>query len=236
METMKHLELCSAWAARTRTRAYIRELASKYKWKRVLEISPGRKPIFFREEHEHCKYADYFSTEDVVKNNTSHYNSNHKDDFISIDYSLKDDPELTDIENNSLDACASSHVIEHIPNPVKHLALLSSKLKPGGSYVLLIPDKMCNFDVFRQPSELSDWMHAYQTNSSRANPREFLNFKSKAALDNDFPGNKAAMHKQSVHNYYNQAICNTQFTCNIEEAYAEFVYTRRKSNRPRVLQ
>ena len=124
----KLFELAATWEVKKTTRTIIRKFSEKLKWEKVLEISPGNKPIFYRQQHQYCKYADYFSTDDVVKNNHKRYGYNPANNFVEIDFSLKDDPVLLEVDSGSLNACSSSHVLEHIPDPIRHFMLISNKL------------------------------------------------------------------------------------------------------------
>lgn len=51
---------------------------------------------------------------------------------------------------------ASSHVIEHQPDLVAHLAQVERLLEPGGLYALVIPDCRYCFDHFIAPSTIAD--------------------------------------------------------------------------------
>ncbi|MFO6418779.1 methyltransferase domain-containing protein [Hylemonella sp. W303a] len=59
-------------------------------------------------------------------------------------------------EQNSLDFIFSSHVIEHLANPLGHLAYWSKLLKKGGVVAAVIPDMRGCKDYVFQPSTLEE--------------------------------------------------------------------------------
>ena len=46
---------------------------------------------------------------------------------------------IKDIKNNSCDVVFSSHVLEHVENPIETLKLIKSKIKEGGKLILVLP-------------------------------------------------------------------------------------------------
>ena len=48
--------------------------------------------------------------------------------------------------DNSLDYVVTSHVLEHVPNPVKALAEWYRVLRPGGIIYCLVPDRRYTWD------------------------------------------------------------------------------------------
>lgn len=65
----------------------------------------------------------------------------------------------------TIDACVASHVIEHIPNPVKFFQAMARILKPGGQLSLAVPDKRYCFDFFQPLTCTGDWLHAWKRNA-----------------------------------------------------------------------
>ena len=55
----------------------------------------------------------------------------------------------------SLDYIASSHLFEHLPNPILTLCNWYQLLKPGGIIYLVVPDRRFTFDRFRARTPLS---------------------------------------------------------------------------------
>ena len=76
------------------------------------------------------------------------------------------------IENDSLDFIIASHVIEHTTNPLRAIQSAYCKLRSGGKFLIVIPDKEATFDRsravttlahiisdFDQPTRERDWEH-----------------------------------------------------------------------------
>jgi hypothetical protein len=88
---------------------------------------------------------------------------------------------------------ASSHVIQRHPNLVKHLQDVSARLKPGGFYVLWVPDKRYCFEHFLPESTVGDMLEAFYAD------RRFHTLKS--AIDQEAlrAHNDSGRHWQGDH-------------------------------------
>lgn len=65
------------------------------------------------------------------------------------------------IVDGTFDAVLSSHVVEHQPDLVRHLRAVTRCLRPGGAYLLLVPDKRYCFDHFLPTSTIADVLEAH---------------------------------------------------------------------------
>lgn len=73
-------------------------------------------------------------------------------------------PEATDlrgIEDKSYDCVFSSHVLEHVANPLRALFEWKRVLKDGGVLLLVVPHKEATFDHNRQVTKLSHLIQDY---------------------------------------------------------------------------
>jgi SAM-dependent methyltransferase len=75
--------------------------------------------------------------------------------------------ELSGLANESYDFIISSHMIEHTANPLGALAAWKRVLRPGGTLVLLVPDKERTFDNKRATTTMEHLLA-----DDRANTRE----------------------------------------------------------------
>lgn len=66
------------------------------------------------------------------------------------------------VADNSLDFIFSSHVFEHLANPLGHLEHWFRKLKPGGRMLCVIPDLMGTKDALQKPSGVEEWIEEFQ--------------------------------------------------------------------------
>lgn len=64
--------------------------------------------------------------------------------------------------DGSLDFIFSSHVFEHLANPLGHLEHWHAKLKPGGHVLMIVPELSATKDRFMRPSTLKEIVREYQ--------------------------------------------------------------------------
>jgi SAM-dependent methyltransferase len=65
---------------------------------------------------------------------------------------------------------ASSHNLEHLPNPVRFLRGCYNALEPGGFLCMAVPDYRACFDHFRMPTRLVDWLDAFHEDRKQPSP------------------------------------------------------------------
>lgn len=121
--------------------SYIRKLTGE-----GLELGPGHNPKI---KHENVKYLEKYELDEwksanIIKNDTAL-------DFSK--YILGEAHELPS-DNNSLDFIFSSHVFEHLFNPIGHLRHWRTKLKQGGKVAAVVPGIYGAKDYFAKPSTL----------------------------------------------------------------------------------
>lgn len=61
-----------------------------------------------------------------------------------------------------LDFIIASHVLEHLPSPLKALRSWYEALRPGGSLLLKVPDKRFTFDHRRERTPLTHLIEEYE--------------------------------------------------------------------------
>lgn len=77
-----------------------------------------------------------------------------------IDY-VSDNGDLSIVDDKRFDFVLSCHCIEHQPDLIEHLNQVSRILKPGGFYLLLIPDKRYCFDYYLAESTIASVVQAH---------------------------------------------------------------------------
>ena len=116
------------------TPAILREIATSRLSGAGIEFGAGTSPLAVP---LHCdvKFADFCSQEDLLRRA---YDA-QGEDFVRLSYvmGLED---MGPVADGSLDFVIASHVIEHVRNPLHTFEQAFRKLKPGGSYVLIVPD------------------------------------------------------------------------------------------------
>ena len=88
--------------------------------------------------------------------------------------------DMNGIENESLDFILSSHVIEHVRNPMKPLEMGWKKLKKGGKMIFCVPDKEKTYDVDRDVTLLSHFIDDYLNYVKERDILHYVDFLSKA--------------------------------------------------------
>lgn len=115
----------------------------------ILEIGPFSRPLF---RGPHVTYFDVLDRAGLTHLGTQlglHEGSQIPDiHFVSATGDLT-------IVPGTFDVVASSHVIEHQPDLVRHLNQVAAVLKPGGYYFLWIPDKRYCLDHFQAESTIA---------------------------------------------------------------------------------
>lgn len=80
---------------------------------------------------------------------------------VDIDF-VSPNGDLSIVPSEQFDVVLSSHCIEHQPDLISHLRNVWRVLKPGGSYLLVVPDKRYCFDHFFKPSSVSAVIEAHR--------------------------------------------------------------------------
>ncbi len=76
----------------------------------------------------------------------------------------------------SLDYIASSHVFEHLSNPILALCDWYRVLKPGGIIYMVVPDRRFTFDHLRKRTSLSHLVHDFENNTTSCDPTHIGDF------------------------------------------------------------
>ena len=77
---------------------------------------------------------------------------------------------------NSLDYIASSHLFEHLPNPILTLLEWYKILKPGGIIFMIVPDRRFTFDHHRERTSLSHIIEDFEKGITACDPTHIEEF------------------------------------------------------------
>jgi SAM-dependent methyltransferase len=133
----------------------------------ALEIGPYAQPLL---RGSHVKYADIYSTA-ALREMAPAMNLDPAG-VPEIDWVVA--PHDLGTIDEMFDAVLSSHAIEHQPNLVGHLRQVSRLLRPGGRYMLLVPDHRYCFDHFKTASTTVDVLDADARNVRLHDPRSLI--------------------------------------------------------------
>lgn len=154
---------------------------------RTLEIGAGARPMFRRAEFPNARILDYYTTEELVR----HFQEDYKGQqvtaaqFEPVDYVCKDGDYRAVIGDAArFDVIFSAHALEHQPDLVRHLQTLEGLLEGDGMIVLIVPDKRCTFDVFRQVTTTSDVLAAYAERRRAPAPKAVFDVYAASTAEN----------------------------------------------------
>ncbi|MCH6254953.1 class I SAM-dependent methyltransferase [Puniceicoccaceae bacterium K14] len=112
-------------------------------------------------------------------------------------------------ENESLDFVASSHVLEHIANPIKALLEWQRVLKPGGVVYTVIPDRRFTFDHRRELTTAEHMIDDYRkgtTDCDAVHINDFIYGIDWSQTHPDIPENEVPNHQKSHSEYYEKEV------------------------------
>lgn len=167
---------------------------------RGVELGPGPKPQVLPATDVDVSYIEQMPPEEWKRLYAN------KDDVIDETlwrhYRVGDAHDLP-VEDESLDFIFSSHVFEHLANPLRHLELWRAKLRDGGRVVGVVPDYIGSKDYLAEPSELVNLIAEYQTGSlspTRDHYRRYAEIRNIADGGDAMWENQRSIH---VHFYSN---------------------------------
>lgn len=118
--------------------------------------------------------------------------------------------------NGSLDSIGrkfeyivSSHLIEHQPNLIKHLASVARLLETGGEYWLIVPDQRYCFDHFLPPSRLSEVVMRHETGQMQPSKWQLMEHRA-LTTHNDCVRHWAGDHGESMSNLKSKVESSTR--------------------------
>jgi len=154
----------------------------------VIEIGPLCSPIVQRSSGS-VRYVDHLCTEDL----RAKYADNPsvaQDRICEVDIVWPGTGKL-DLSGFTAKTCVASHVIEHIPDPLRWLNHLSDALDSDGQIALAIPDKRYTFDVRRSETRPDEVLAAFIEERSTPSPAQIIGhglFYSFSTLENLWNG------------------------------------------------
>jgi len=134
-----------------------------------LEIGPGHQPFV---KHENVTYLEKFPIETWSSANRKAL----PEDPIWQKYKIGIANDLP-VEDASLDFIFSSHVFEHLANPLGHIEHWIRKLRPGGSVVCIVPAISGARDYRAKPSELFTVLEEFTSGSYDVRRTHFEYYK-----------------------------------------------------------
>ncbi len=122
-----------------------------------IEIGAFHSPLAVPAEAE-VTYVDRFSTDDAARL----FQEAASHDSVVRPSVLAPADHLPMFADGSLDFVLASHLLEHLPNPIRALAEWHRILRRGGTLVILLPDCRYTFDWRRSPTTLRHLLEDYE--------------------------------------------------------------------------
>jgi hypothetical protein len=171
---------------------------------RGIEIGPGTNPQVLPSSEVDITYIEQSSPEqwNTLYNKTGKYPVNTQ---LWSHYQIGEAHSLP-VPDESLDFIFSSHVFEHLANPLGHLQYWYSKLKPGGLILAIVPDIAGCKDYVYRPCPLSDILKEYQQGIMEPNLEHYNRWAKYRAPGQDPKVYYDAKRSIHVHFYTNRNI------------------------------
>ena len=163
-----------------------------------VEIGPGPKPQILPNHHTQVKYVEQ-STPDQWRKLYG------KDFKTPVDEALWEHYVVGNADNipadpGSLDFIFSSHVVEHLANPLGHMAYWNTLLKPGGIIAAIIPDKDGCKDFVFAPSSLDELMDEFRRGGTEVELHHYERWAKHRAPDT--PASEILKSGRSIHAHF----------------------------------
>lgn len=167
-----------------------------------VEIGPGPKPQILPMQDVEVSYIEQMPPEDWEKlyNHTGKY---QVDKALWQHYRIGEAHALP-VPDGTLDFIFSSHVFEHLANPLGHLSHWRSKLRPGGLILAVVPDIAGTRDYIHKPCPLSDFLAEQDAGLIEPTLEHYLRWARHRAPEKDAAQLKADRRSIHVHFFTNR--------------------------------
>lgn len=136
---------------------------------------------------------------------------------------ISDAIDLSQINENSYDFVLSSNCLEHIANPLKALVEWRRVIKPNGSLILVLPNKISNFDHQRSTTTFDHILKDFDNNTSEYDLTHLEEILELHDLYMDPPaGNLADFKRRSLDNINNRALHHHVFNLNVMKSMLNY--------------
>ncbi len=124
-----------------------------------LEVGPGESPFPLTSGAARVTYLDRWGVRDIRRLFAEIDRERFSDPDLQVDLNVD---RLSALADESQDFVIASHVLEHLVEPLGQLQDIYRVLKPGGTLLLLLPDRRRTFDRTRPPTSLAHLIDEHQ--------------------------------------------------------------------------
>ncbi|MDD2759960.1 MAG: methyltransferase domain-containing protein [Methylomonas sp.] len=201
----------------------------KFATGRGVEIGPGPKPQIIPSNGIDVEYVE----ESPIEKWVEAYDPKGKYGALSADFSKYTIGTAWNLPqaDNSLDFIFSSHVFEHLANPIGHLLRWKSKLKPGGKILAVVPDLTGTKDYRAAPStivEILDELRAGLVAPTRQHYLRWAEMKNQASRVDELISHGVSIH---VHFYTAQSMALLLDKCINEHGFQSYSIQHRQNHK-----
>jgi SAM-dependent methyltransferase len=132
-----------------------------------VEIGPGMRPFVRPGPDVEVRFVEATPVAEWKSNYGKAVDPAGFDQSLWDHYVIGDGHELECCDDDSLDFIFSSHVFEHLMNPLGVLENWSRKLRSGGVVLAVIPDYRYCFDLRQRPSSRKEWLQEHDSGGWR---------------------------------------------------------------------
>lgn len=145
---------------------------------RVLEIGALAVPLVAPDEAR-VDYVDHLDTEGLRDEYRDHPDVDI-DKLVEVTHVWNGGTFAEVIgETAAFDAIVSSHVFEHLPNPIQWLMDAYEVLAPGGQIYMVVPDMRFTFDRHRARTRTGDWVEWYLKKLTRPSAAQIYDYHAR---------------------------------------------------------
>jgi len=126
-----------------------------------LDIGPKDSP-YFPISHKSARFLDVQTRTELIERYASSGTHLRRERVPEINYVWNGSRTYAQLAHGErFGYVHASHVLEHVPDPIRWFADVCEVLKPNGMLHLVVPDTRFDFDFRRRPSGLADMVAAY---------------------------------------------------------------------------
>lgn len=163
-----------------------------------VELGPGPKPQILPSNEVDVFYIEQYAPAEWKQLYGEHYAVDFNPEYLPR-YVLGDAHNIP-VEAETLDFIFSSHVFEHLANPLGHLKKWSDALRPGGEVVMVVPDYIGSKDFLADPSSMDEFQLEFKTGSLEPTMKHYKRFAK--SRKNDALADKLYKLKSSIHVHF----------------------------------
>lgn len=165
---------------------------------RGVELGPGPNPHIRPSKTTEILYIEQKTPDEWVSLYGDHYKMNF-DPALKPNYVVGEAHNIP-AEKASLDFIYSSHVFEHLVNPIGHLEIWSALLRPDGEVVMVVPDYIGSKDFLAEPTQMNELLAEYERGTFDPEFNHYQRYA--AARSSPDKAGKLFDTKSSIHMHY----------------------------------